>query len=315
MGTLDLYGPEPEVEVAVLAAAEPCCTSCEEPLEKYFSVDVKHGFCGETCINPSKEGTYKIFEKNLTKADSDSPCIQQFTPTGTHYTEYSDTDTHGIPGLLAVTLDLYGPEPEVEVAVLAVAEPCCKSCEEPLEKYFSVDVKHAFCNEICINPSKEGSYKISGKNLTKADSDSPCIKQLTPTGTHYTEYSDTVTHGIPGLLAVTLDLYGPELEVKVAVLAVAEPCCNSCEEPLENYFSVDVKHGFCGETCINSSKEGTYKIFEKNLTKADSDSPCIDQFTPVGTHYTEYSETVTHGIPGLLAVTLDLYGPGVEFVV
>merc|ERR1711957_526299 len=171
--------------------------------------DVKHGFCGEACMNPSKINTYKIFEKNLTKADSDSPCIEQFTPTGTHYTEYSETVTHGIPGLLAVTLDLYGPEPEVAVAEPAVAEPCCKSCEEPLEKYFSVDVKHGFCGEICINPSKEGTYKIFEKNLTKADSDSPCIDQFAPTGTHYTEYSETVTHGIPGLLAVTLDLYAP----------------------------------------------------------------------------------------------------------
>jgi len=96
-----------------LSADEPCCTSCEAPLEKYYSVDVSHGFCGEACMDPSKFNIYKIFEKNLTKADSNTPCSEQFTPVGTHYTEYSETVTHGVPGLLAVTLDLYGPGDEL----------------------------------------------------------------------------------------------------------------------------------------------------------------------------------------------------------
>jgi hypothetical protein len=95
------------------SADEPCCKTCEAPLEKYHSVDVPHGFCGEACMDPSKFNIYKIFEKNLTKSDSDTPCAEQFTPTGTHYTEYSETVTHGVPGLLAVTLDLYGPGPEL----------------------------------------------------------------------------------------------------------------------------------------------------------------------------------------------------------
>ena len=34
-----------------------------------------------------------------------------------------------------------------------------------------------------------------------------------------------------------------------------------------------------------------------------------EQFTPTGGHYTKYSSTVTHGIPGLLSITLDLYAP------
>jgi len=96
-------------------ADEPCCKTCEEPLKKYYSVDVPHGFCGEACMHPFKFHIFKIFEKNLTLAESDSPCQEQFTPTGTHYTEYSETVTHGIPGLLAVTLDLYGPGPELSV--------------------------------------------------------------------------------------------------------------------------------------------------------------------------------------------------------
>jgi len=93
---------------------DPCCKSCQEPLEKYFSVDVKHGFCGATRINSSKEGTDKIYDKKLTKADS-------------------DTVTHGIPGLLAVTLNLNSPEPEVEVEVASTFY-CILHCRTLLQK-------------------------------------------------------------------------------------------------------------------------------------------------------------------------------------
>ena len=56
-----------------LAAAAPCCKTCAAPLEKYFSVDAPHGFCGEACIDPKKCGTYHVFEKNLTKAAGHPP--------------------------------------------------------------------------------------------------------------------------------------------------------------------------------------------------------------------------------------------------
>jgi hypothetical protein len=46
-------------------ADEPCCKTCEEPLKKYYSVDVPHGFCGEACLDPAKKLYYKIFEKNF----------------------------------------------------------------------------------------------------------------------------------------------------------------------------------------------------------------------------------------------------------
>merc|ERR1712039_639229 len=156
-------------------ADEPCCKTCEEPLKKYYSVDVPHGFCGEACMDPSKFNIYKIFEKNLTLAESDSPCQEQFTPTGTHYTEYSNTVTHGVPGLLAVTLDLYGPGPvlaaelEEQETQNKAAEQCCQTCEEPLVKYYSVDVPHGFCGEACMDPKKFSIYKIFEKNLTLAD--------------------------------------------------------------------------------------------------------------------------------------------------
>merc|ERR1711862_969608 len=71
----------------------------------------------------------------------------------------------------------------------------------------------------------------------------------------------------------------------------------------------DTPHGFCGEACMDPSKYSQYKVFEKNLTLAIDDTPCAEQFVPDATHYTDYQETVTHGVPGLLSITLDLYSP------
>merc|ERR1712195_56573 len=97
-------------EVEPLAPTEKCCTDCVAPQVKYFSVDVPHGFCGETCIRPRSFGLFHLFEKNLTRATDNNPCREQFTPNGGHYTNYTSTVSHGGFGL-KVTLDLYGPVP------------------------------------------------------------------------------------------------------------------------------------------------------------------------------------------------------------
>merc|ERR1719438_468800 len=90
-----------------VAISTPCCKTCEAPLLKYFSVDEPHGFCGESCIDPAKFSQYKLFEKNLTIATSDDACAKEFVPDGSHYTDYTKTETHGVPGLLSVTVDFY----------------------------------------------------------------------------------------------------------------------------------------------------------------------------------------------------------------
>jgi|TARA_B100000795_G_scaffold256794_1_gene229484 hypothetical protein len=87
-------------------------------------------------------------------------------------------------------------------------------------------------------------------------------------------------------------------------------CANPCTAPEIKYYSVD--HGafhapFCGETCLDPKKFGIYHIFEKNLTVADGEHPCSRQFTEDGGFYSQYNSTVTHGVPHLLSVTLDLY--------
>ena len=103
--------PPPEHDVAISA---PCCKTCKAPAVKFFSVDVPHGpACGETCLPPSEYPIFKLFESNLTRyrGSGPSPCAEQFTPWGTHYTTYNETVTHGV-WPLTVTLDIYAPVPQ-----------------------------------------------------------------------------------------------------------------------------------------------------------------------------------------------------------
>ena len=96
---------------SIKTEASPCCANaCTAPEIKYYSVDhgmFHHPFCGETCLDPKKFSIYHLFEKNLTVADGEHPCSRQFTEDGGFYSVYNSTVTHGVPGLLSVTLDLY----------------------------------------------------------------------------------------------------------------------------------------------------------------------------------------------------------------
>jgi len=95
------------------------------------------------------------------------------------------------------------------------------------------------------------------------------------------------------------------LMAAVAGLAHGE-CCKTCTGSDQKYYSVDMKHGHCGETCIYPGQFALYKVFEKNLTIADGSTgytSCADLGWP------KYQETVSHGDPlKLLVATLDLYG-------
>jgi len=103
--------PKVAAPVEVVDSTTPCCDkTCELPLMKYFSTDAPHGFCGEACMDPKKFSIYQKFEANLTLATDDHPCSEQRTPSNAKkYTDYFSTVTHGLPGVLAVTLDLYAP--------------------------------------------------------------------------------------------------------------------------------------------------------------------------------------------------------------
>merc|ERR1711935_77233 len=131
--TLGSAGKNMLKEVEPLAPTEKCCTDCVAPQVKYFSVDVPHGFCGETCIRPRSYGLFHLFEKNLTRAADNNPCKEQFTPNGGHYTKYTSTVSHGGFGL-KVTLDLYGPAPEGSQPTGSYESSCsaCKWADDTL---------------------------------------------------------------------------------------------------------------------------------------------------------------------------------------
>ena len=88
----------------------PCCHSCEEPLEKYHSVDHIFNNCGEACMDPKKFWIYKIFEPGLEKSTTNTPCADR------KYTVYKNTPTHGV-WPVTMTLDLYAPTPSEEAVV------------------------------------------------------------------------------------------------------------------------------------------------------------------------------------------------------
>ena len=76
----------------------PCCFNCTDGLEKYFSVVTNNGYCAESCIDPKKFSEYHLFEKNLTKAESNEACASQYSADGQRYTKYVYTETHSVPG-------------------------------------------------------------------------------------------------------------------------------------------------------------------------------------------------------------------------
>jgi len=77
---------------------EKCCTSCSIPYVKYYSL--AQGRCGESCLDPKDYFKYKVFEFNLTKAITNTPCSDY------GYKIYNGTHTHSA-GVIKATLDLY----------------------------------------------------------------------------------------------------------------------------------------------------------------------------------------------------------------
>jgi len=86
-----------------ISAADLCCEKCPEGQIKTYSVDHFFNMCGESCMNESDFWKFKLFEPNLTKADA----IDQGICSMIGFSEYVKTETHGIPGLEGITLDMY----------------------------------------------------------------------------------------------------------------------------------------------------------------------------------------------------------------
>jgi len=111
----DLVKKECPDKVEITSETKPCCEGhcVDSSKAKYYSVaksmtGKKH--CGECCMDPKKYNLFHAFEKNLTKADNDSPC-KVFG-----YTVYDSTDTHGF-GPVSMTLDLYN-QPDSDAIVV-----------------------------------------------------------------------------------------------------------------------------------------------------------------------------------------------------
>ena len=88
---------------AAASAEDICCVACPEGQIKTFSIDKIFNMCGESCMAEKDYWKYKVFEPGMQKADSfdDKACEKQ------GYSVYKETDTHGVPHLISMTVDMY----------------------------------------------------------------------------------------------------------------------------------------------------------------------------------------------------------------
>ena len=90
---------------ASVNATDMCCEKCgvNDDKIKTYSIDHIFNMCGEACMEASDFWKYKLFEPGLTKVDRGdaTPCHDA------GYTNYYETDTHGVPHIITMTLDMY----------------------------------------------------------------------------------------------------------------------------------------------------------------------------------------------------------------
>jgi len=152
--------------VVALASAAPlagkCCTSCEAPLEKYYSIDKIHNMCGECCMNPKDYWKYKIFEHGLTNSTDNNPCADS------KFTNYDSTVTHGF-GPVKMTLDLYKPTSEAvqdDMTTLYTLQtpPDCAETQIP-SKYAKQAM--AFDKQLKVGTCKSVGYTVPDGTTTR----------------------------------------------------------------------------------------------------------------------------------------------------
>ena len=79
-----------------------CCETCPEGTDKYYSIPKFHQEnCGESCIAPSDVAKYSKLEPGLTKAETNTPCVDQ------GYTTYDHTESHGKHTPVEIAVDFY----------------------------------------------------------------------------------------------------------------------------------------------------------------------------------------------------------------
>ena len=83
--------------------ADHCCGSCTDGKIKTYSVDHIFNECGEACMMEKDFWKYKIFEPGMKKAVSANATVCH----DLGYSQYDKTDTHGVPGIISMTLDMF----------------------------------------------------------------------------------------------------------------------------------------------------------------------------------------------------------------
>eukprot|EP01060_Flectonema_neradi_P038574 TRINITY_DN8146_c2_g1_i1.p1 TRINITY_DN8146_c2_g1~~TRINITY_DN8146_c2_g1_i1.p1 ORF type:complete len:105 (+),score=22.92 TRINITY_DN8146_c2_g1_i1:44-358(+) len=87
------------------------------------------------------------------------------------------------------------------VLFVVSADPCCRTCEMPTEKYYSIPKYGGHCGESCILPSEYPKYKVFEPHLEKANTSHPCDDYGFPL------YWTTETHGKEIGLPIEVDFY------------------------------------------------------------------------------------------------------------
>lgn len=79
---------------------EKCCETCPQGKNKYYSIPIlSKDHCGESCIDPDHYYEYKLLEPKLTKAKTNTPCLDMgFT--------YQETEEHKF-GPIKVNVDIF----------------------------------------------------------------------------------------------------------------------------------------------------------------------------------------------------------------
>tara|TARA_B100001287_G_C22675390_1_gene527387 strand:- start:1712 stop:2746 length:1035 start_codon:yes stop_codon:yes gene_type:complete len=85
----------------ILTNDDKCCVSCPQDTDKYYSIPILfNDHCGESCISEKDYYKYKLLEPKLTKAKTNTPCLDM------GYSTYEKTEKHSF-GPINVLVDLY----------------------------------------------------------------------------------------------------------------------------------------------------------------------------------------------------------------
>jgi len=312
----------------VTAQEKPCCQGhCRRfsiapeygviPREKYYSIAPEYGVmrCNECCLIPATAPFWQGWIKELKKADNDSPC-KVFGYTAYNYTidnEIGDgflitNDVYNLPKLSAAVPPTICKLVENQMLEKKVIDEICSKehkmptseCEAALTKLWDV-ITHKECPKVVLTAIPPMVCKlVKLPELEKKAVDAICSKQHILPAAECEE----------GLTKAWDALVKKECPDKVEITSETKPCCEGhcVDSSKAKYYSVaksmsGKKH--CGECCMNPKKYNLFHFFEKNLTKADNDSPC----KVFG--YTVYDSTDTHGF-GPVSMTLDLYNQPVR---